>query len=297
MLVFKKDGSLIRLGERVGSGGEGTIYRTQEGCAKLYRSPEIASENLPKVIRLQSIYWQNVQRKEYQRVFERVLIPRDILFDRMGRFVGFLMPCLPKDGTIVLIDYLSHNHMKTLTHPWDMPTRAKIVGDIVGYVLLLHRLSVLPIDLNDQNIFIRFTGSRADVFFIDTDSYQVERIPARVIAGDIAPPEFFSGIHLASERSMVYVLAVIVHRIIMDGFSPFQFIRRTDISPFEIKKKGYSPLRISSLKPPRGYPPMRRLGALKDVIAAAISPNIYERPELSTFYAVVDKWITTVDNL
>jgi len=199
---------------------------------------------------------------------------------------------------MILVNYLSYRDMKRGIFPWDMPTRASIVRHIVSYVYMLSRIGVLPLDLNDQNIFLHIeNGAVVDVYFIDTDSYQVERVPARVIAGDIAPPEFFGGIHHATDKSMVYVLAVILHRIIMDGFSPFQFIRKTDISPFEVKKKGYSPLRHSQLRPPRGYPPMSRLGILKDILARSIDPEVSRRPTLDEFYASVEKWITSVEKL
>jgi len=297
VLVFKKDGTSLMLKDRIGGGGEGSIYITDEGCAKIYHKPSIASENLPKVVKLQSIYWQYAPKDDYKELFDHVLVPHHMLFDRLGRFVGFLMPCLPRDDNMVLISYLDYRQMKTTMFPWDMKTRSQIVFSIVGYVRDLRDIDILPIDLNDQNIFLHINGRRVDVFFIDTDSYQVERIPARVIAGDIAPPEFFGGMRLANEKSMVYVLAVIIHRIIMDGFSPFQFIRHKDISPFEVKRKGYSPLRYSELRPPKGYPPIKRLGVLKDILAHAIDPDVSKRPTLDTLYAYVDKWKNTVENL
>jgi hypothetical protein len=88
-----------------------------------------------------------------------------------------------------------------------------------------------------------------------------------------------------------------IHKIIMDGFSPFQFIRKTDISPFEIKKRGYSPLRYRKLKPPKGYPPIERLGILKDIIAGAIDPEPSKRPALDQLYASVVMWKSAVENL
>ncbi|UZN23717.1 hypothetical protein GM182_07665 [bacterium 3DAC] len=297
MQVFKKDGTSLMLKDRIGGGGEGSIYITDEGCAKIYHKPSVASENLPKVVKLQSIYWQYAQKDDYKELSAHVLVPHHMLFDRLGRFVGFLMPCLPRDDNMVLISYLDYRQMRAGMFPWDIKTRAHIVRNITRYVAQLHTVSVLPIDLNDQNIFLHIHADKVEVFFIDTDSYQVERIPARVIAGDIAPPEFFDGMHLADERSMVYVLAVIIHRIIMDGFSPFQFVRHKDISPFEVKRKGYSPLRYSELRPPKGYPPMERLGVLKDILARAIDPDVSRRPSLSVLYATVEKWITSVDKL
>jgi len=296
-MVFKKDGSMVVLGSSIGSGGEGIIYQTPQGCAKIYKSPSIASENLPKVVKLRSLYWQNRNRKEYKEVLSHVLVPHHLLFDRGGRFVGFLMSCLPDTDTMILVNYLSYTDMKRMVFPWDMKTRAEIVFRITSYVLALSGLSILPIDLNDQNIFIHISHSSPEVFFIDTDSYQVERVPARVIAGDIAPPEFFGGITLATEKSMVYVLSTIVHRIIMDGFSPFQFVRRSDISLFDVKRRGLSPLRHENLRPPKGYPPMGRLGALKDIIARSIDPDRRNRPTLLQFYKHVEMWKTSVENL
>ncbi len=296
-MIFKKDGAMVALGSSIGSGGEGVIYKTPEGCAKIYKSPSVASENLPKVVKLRSLYWQNRDRKEYVDVLSHVLVPHHLLFDRQGRFVGFLMPCLPDADTMILVNYLSYRDMRRKVFPWDMKTRAEIVSTITSYVLALSRLSILPIDLNDQNIFIHFTGSLPEVFFIDTDSYQVERVPARVIAGDIAPPEFFGGITLADEKSMVYVLATIIHRIIMDGFSPFQFVRRSDISLFDVKRRGLSPLRHENLRPPKGYPHMSRLGVLKDIIARSIDPEKKHRPTLLQFYKYVEMWKTSVENL
>lgn len=297
MLVFKRDGTMITLEEKIGSGGEGRIYRSAEGCVKIYHKPSTASENLPKIVRLQSLYWQQEPNPEYKNLFKYVLVPRHVLLDRLGRFVGFIMPCLPQTDNMVLISYLDYDGMKLKVFPWDLKTRSQIVYSIVRYTMMLNEIGILPIDLNDQNIFVHTGKTSVQVYFIDTDSYQVERIPARVIAGDIAPPEFFGGIHLADEKSMVYVLAVIVHRIIMDGFSPFQFVRRKDISPFDIKRRGYSPLRYSELKPPKGYPDMGRLGPLKDVIARAIDPLPEHRPGLNMFYAFVEKWKRFVENL
>jgi DNA-binding helix-hairpin-helix protein with protein kinase domain len=295
-MLYDEAGSPVVLDWKLGEGGEGSVWRVagRPGvCAKVYHNQLIARDNLPRVVMLR----QKAQDADGQtrKVFmEYVAMPTSLLFDGRGHFVGFTMPYKDVSRAYLLVEYLSTHLMRTLRPPWDMKTRAYFLLRLFKVVSLLMDAGILPLDLGDMNIYLWGKGSDVRLFLIDADSWQVDHIPARVVAGDVAPPELFGGFKKVDEKSLVYILAIQTHRVIMDGYSPFQFVRTDDISPFEARRLGLSPLRSPGLRPPPGYPDMTRLGPLVGVLGDAISPKPSDRPAFADIHRALRMWASGV---
>ncbi len=296
MILYDESGSRVVLEWKLGEGGEGSVWRVAgrpDICAKVYHSDVVARDNLPRVVLLQQK--ARASDGEARKVFmEYVAMPANLLFDGRGHFVGFTMPYKDISRAYLLVEYLSTHLMRTLRPPWDMATRAYFLLRLFKVVSLLMDVGILPLDLGDMNIYLWGKGRDVRLFLIDADSWQVDHVPARVVAGDVAPPELFGGFKRVDEKSLVYILAIQTHRVIMDGYSPFQFVRTDDISPFEVRRLGLSPLRNPGLRPPPGYPDMARLGPLRNVLAAALSPKPSDRPDFGGLHRALKMWASGI---
>ncbi|WP_038032608.1 hypothetical protein, partial [Thermonema rossianum] len=94
MQVYTANGTLLQLGEMLGSGGEGWIYEVNNHpartplVAKVFFSPEKAAQKEAKL----RYMIQNPPDSIEQNGHTFLAWPMDLLFNEQGQFTGFLMP-------------------------------------------------------------------------------------------------------------------------------------------------------------------------------------------------------------
>ncbi|MBR1647213.1 MAG: zinc-ribbon domain containing protein [Selenomonadaceae bacterium] len=151
----------IRLIEEVGSGGEGSVYKTDfDGyVAKIYK-PE-------KITRLRHEKLKLMLSKDIN--CEGVCFPLAMIHNQRNEFVGYLMRAASgKDlGKSVFMPML----LKKYFPKWNRVDTVQLCVTILKKIKYLHDRNVILGDINPYNILV---VSPTEVYFVDTDSYQVE---------------------------------------------------------------------------------------------------------------------------
>jgi hypothetical protein len=219
-----RDGSgrLIRLGEPLGAGGEGTVFTLRDDarfCAKIYHPHEALerSEKLRAMVASQPSW-----------LARRALSwPTDLLFRDEGpcAFAGFLMRAqrrmpelyrlLVPDERLQIAGFLTARDL------------CRLAAAVAGVVARIHREGHCVGDLKPANILVDPLSRR--VVWIDTDSFQVQdRTSRRVHRSAVVTPEYTAPELFAdpartprTPASDAFALAVLIHQILLGGAHPF----------------------------------------------------------------------------
>src|SRR6056297_1343494 len=243
-------------------GGEGTIYKMENSTdyiAKIFNSGKTAQKKAQKIDAVIELFKSiNKNNTNFQDIFENKLaMPRARLYSQKNKKLrGFLMNNFNPDKYILLQKYIDR-HGTEYKHKHSWLQRLNICMELIKSMRILHKLNFVLGDLNDQNFFIRKRDMK--VVFIDCDSYQLEYknkyYPLDAIKRDIIPPELRKNAMKGplTEKSDRYALGVKIYKILMNGFSPYQFSSNNfNQSKNEIIKKNLTPLLDDRLKlPPR----------------------------------------------
>ncbi|GAB1476456.1 hypothetical protein MASR2M70_12900 [Bacillota bacterium] len=218
--VYNPKGNIVVLSERVSEGGEGTIYLTDQPnlVAKIYHPDRLTQERYEKLslmismrINIQGVCW-----------------PKDMLFNNNKEFIGFIMQ---KARGEEMATTVFKPGKKGLRHMGDW-TRVDIVDltlCICHIFNKLHSYEILVGDVNARNILIYSTE---EVYFVDVDSFQIDKYPCAVGTEIFTAPEIFEkhkisgkpidySAFLRTKASEQYALASLIFQILMPGKSPF----------------------------------------------------------------------------
>lgn len=151
----------VRLIEEIGSGGEGCVYKTDWAgiVAKIYKRE--------KITRLRHEKLKLMLTKDIN--CEGVCFPLALLYNQYNEFVGYLMKSASgKDlGKSVFMPPL----LKRYFPRWTRMDTVQLCVTILKKLKYLHDRNVILGDINPYNILI---VSPTEVYFVDTDSWQVE---------------------------------------------------------------------------------------------------------------------------
>lgn len=200
----------VRLGKEIGKGGEGRIYETGTPyVAKIYARDCLTVRRREKIRRMLScsiscagICW-----------------PIAELSDKSGNFVGYLMP--RAQGQSLQIAVFSPRRLQRFFPHWKKVDLVILCITILEKIKYLHDHDILIGDLNDQNILV---VSATEVYFVDTDSYQIEGFPCPVGTPVYTAPEVqgqpFSSF-LRTKGNEAFAIATLLFRIMLPGKTPY----------------------------------------------------------------------------
>lgn len=209
--VYLYDGRQVRLVKKVGSGGEGTVYETdQDGVlCKIYHDDRLTKGTQRKIeimvtrcVSHPAICW-----------------PTEAVRDSQGVFRGFLMPRASGEplghGLFIPTVWLAR-------HPtWTRKESVHIAIRILEGIDCLHRMKILLGDINPMNILVKDANT---VFFVDCDSFQVEGFPCPVGSINFVAPEIqgqdFTRFLRTPEHEL-FAVATITFMMLMPGKPPY----------------------------------------------------------------------------
>lgn len=201
---------LLTLGNHLSAGGEGDIYEVGGNeVAKIYMP---ACNTSMKRDKLQLMLSRAVSHPG-------VCFPKAMLYNDREEFVGYLMT----RAKGYPLQYLLCNRAFLQQHfpQWKKIDLVKLCLTILKKIDFLHKMNIILGDINPNNILV---ASSSEVYFVDTDSYQVENYPCPVGTALFTAPEIMGRNYADFLRSMGnerFAVATLLFLIMMMGKSPY----------------------------------------------------------------------------
>lgn len=213
VLIAEREGvrKPVKLIDELSSGGEGTIYTTdlQGFVAKIYKSEKLDRARFEK---LSLMMTKSIN-------CEGVCFPLALLYNQQNEFVGYLMK---RASGKELQHCVFMPRLLTKYFPdWTKVDTVTLCVTILKKLKYLHDRNIILGDINPNNILV---VSPAEVYFVDTDSYQVEGFPCPVgtinyTAPEIQRKEYSSFLRtLGNER---FAVATLLFMIMLPGKPPY----------------------------------------------------------------------------
>lgn len=245
------DGAPLRLGDRLGKGGEGEVFAladVSDMAAKLYHAERAADREAKVAAMLAAVPGDD----------GLVAFPTAAITDGTGAFRGFVMHRV--DGAEPLHDLYAPGARRERFPEADYRFLLRVAANAARAVAAVHQAGHVIGDLNHSGFLIRPNGL---VAIIDADSFQVEAEGTihRCTVGvpEYTPPELqdvrLADVDRTAEHD-AFGLAVIIFQLLFFGRHPFSgVVPEGRITVPEAISQGafaYSVVRPGALKPPPG---------------------------------------------
>jgi len=303
MLVLRKtpDNSEIRLEKTGKSGGESEIYGivypnyrdAEKYAAKIYRNEKFANAKEDKILAMMNILKQRLNVVSMADFVEMFLaVPRARLYYADGSFAGFIMTSY-FDQQIISMEEFVEGKYRSYSEPNAWHAKIVVSSNLLRVCAVAHSLVMTLVDLNSRNLLVRKDGG---VILIDVDSAQLNTgtkvFEPDAVLQTIAAPEILNSEPITTKTDS-FALGIMLYRIFMMGFSPFQFIGndKDEREIGQIILACTSPLRDRSLRVPFGCPDLSILGPLEGIISRCIDPEPQKRPSLGEIHSVIEAMI------
>lgn len=203
-------GRRVTLTRQIAAGGEGIIYETDTGLiAKIYKKERLTKRRAEKIHALLGAGLD----------CPGVCCPVAPVTDAAGRFTGFLMPAAR--GTELQKSVFSPALLDKRFPGWTRRDSARLAVTILEKIQYLNAHGVIIGDINPMNILV---VSPEEVYFVDTDSYQIGAFPCPVGTVTFTAPERqgqpFSDF-LRTQADENFALATLLFMILLPGKAPY----------------------------------------------------------------------------
>ena len=208
-IVYTSHGP-IKLESKVAAGGEGIIYTTNTPyVAKIYKKENNTKRKYEKIKLMLS--------KEIE--CEGVCYPVAALYNSKKEFVGYMMP-KAKGKELQKSIFIKPLFQKNFPK-WKKRDTVELCITILEKIKYLHDRNIVMGDINPANILV---VSPKEVYFVDTDSYQVENFPCPVGTNNYTAPEIqrkrFSDF-LRTMGNENFAVATLLFMIMLPGKPPY----------------------------------------------------------------------------
>lgn len=233
-------------------GGEAEIFQISDQVAKIYHPQHRTAERRRK---LEIMIADPPDDPEKARGHASIAWPTELVFDRQGSFLGFLMPGIDTHVTRKLVDvYNVSSYPKGLT--W--ADLLLVARNLAVALAALHQKGYVVGDLNESNILV---APNDLITFVDCDSMQVRdgatgqvfRCP--VGKGEYSPAELqgvsFGTVNRTPE-SDAFALAVMISQLLLLGRHPFAGGSRPRVEDNILLQDSFL---LNGGQPPAGTPP------------------------------------------
>ena len=212
-LTAERNGNrkLLRLVSAGPSGGEGTIYTTSIPgiVAKIYKPEKL---NRAKFEKLSLMMTKSIN-------CEGVCFPLALLYNDKNEFVGYLMN--KAEGKELQRCVFIPQLLKKNFPGWTKVDTTTLCVTILRKLKYLHERNVILGDINPNNILV---VSPSQVYFVDTDSYQIEGFPCPVGTINYTAPEIQRKEYSSFLRTLgneYFAVATLLFMIMLPGKPPY----------------------------------------------------------------------------
>jgi len=210
-------GRPLRIGERLGKGGEGEVYALDDHpgqAIKFYTLADLASREAKIIAMVQA---QLAQQSKL------VSFPSAVVTDRQGRFAGFMMKLV--DGHHPIHHLYSILDRKSYFPAANYPFLVRAAANVARAIADVHSRHCVVGDINHSGLLV---SDKAVVALIDADSFQIsagnQRHLCVVGVPEYTPPEL-QRVQLSTiERTAnhdAFGLAVMIFQLLCLGRHPF----------------------------------------------------------------------------
>lgn len=229
MSLYTETGKALRLGEELGSGAEGTVFRlldTSDICIKVYSTDKPDVERRLAALRgLPPREWRGDHSEHVHVAWPLATVYQGTNGRR--ETVGFLMPLVEGVPLTRLFD--PSQRARALDQPtWR--TLCSIGARIARLFDRLHDVGVIVGDTSPSNVLVSRTGH---VTLIDCDATQFrdptnrEVHHATKVTADYAPPQILGGgtgnvTQVLDPTHDYFGLAVMITQLLMEGQHPYE---------------------------------------------------------------------------
>ena len=207
--VKTHNGDILLL-DKIAAGGEGVIYRTNTPyVAKIYNQEKITARKLKK---LELMLSKKVE-------CEGICYPVDIIYNQYNEFIGYLMP-VAKGKELqksIFITPLMRKNFPT----WKKRDLVELTVTILKKIKYLNDMNIIMGDINPMNILV---VSSKEVYFVDTDSYQIQDFPCPVGTVNYTAPEIQGKRFTDFLRTMGhenFAIATLLFMLMLPGKPPY----------------------------------------------------------------------------
>ncbi|MCR5307477.1 MAG: hypothetical protein K6E24_00585 [bacterium] len=206
-----KSNMAFYLGSPVGKGGEGTVYAIGKNLAcKIYSLSKLTRAKIEKIKLMISkpIYDQDI------------CWPIDLVMNSYNEIVGYTMPIAKG---FLLSKIQSRAFVQEYFPKWKKKDIVTLAYTIIQKFYYLHERNIIVGDINTRNIM--FT-SPTQVYFVDTDSYQIEGFPCPVGTNEFTCRELLEKGSKFSDCLRQwghenFSLAILIYVLFMNGKHPY----------------------------------------------------------------------------
>ncbi len=211
--VTDNEGNSHKLIKQIGrTGGEGSVYLTNTGLVcKIYKQDKITSFRYHKVKLL----------IENKIEIKNVSLPKYLAKNSKNEFVGYLMP--QARGYELKTSIFIPPLLRQKFPQWKRKELVKVSLNIAKTVKKLHSYNIILGDINPNNILV---NSPDEIYFIDTDSFQIEGYPCPV--GMIPYTRVKNhnkryDSYLRDKDDDLFALSTLIFQILMPGKLPYSY--------------------------------------------------------------------------
>tara|TARA_B100000963_G_scaffold279659_1_gene248128 strand:- start:10613 stop:13639 length:3027 start_codon:yes stop_codon:yes gene_type:complete len=230
-------GLKIKLTKMINKGGEGSIfefktlefakkseeYSAKTFLAKIYHKDQVNQARMDKV----NLFVQNRENIKVQGV----CFPISSLYNENNEFVGYTMKRAGdsfSQGAFPLKPYLFTKPIaEKYFSDWNRENLITLCINIVEKINTLHKLNILLGDINPNNILV---DKNANVYFIDTDSYQVENYPCPVGTATFTHPDILKESRTNNYKNFLrtneherFAVSTLIFMILLPGLVPYAY--------------------------------------------------------------------------
>ena len=200
----------LRLGSKLASGGEGTIYDLGDGTvAKLYHANKLTVGRRDKLEKMVATDLD----------CPGVCWPQELLYDLDGCFVGYRMQ--KARGLELQRCLFTRPALEKHFPAWKKIDTVRLCVTILEKICALHSRGIILGDINPLNILV---VSPEEVWFVDCDSYQIGGYPCpvgtvRFTAPEIQKKDFST--FLRTPGNEAFAVATLLFMLMLPGKSPY----------------------------------------------------------------------------
>ena len=222
-----KERRAVPLGKLLGEGAAGKVYALvgmPGSAAKLYHGEPECRRHEAKIEAMIASPPDLPPATHNGVQYPQISWPEAKLYDRGGKFIGFLMPEIDFNRSTSLVNLLqkSSRRIEKLSDYYGY--RVLVARNLASVFAELHRAGHHMIDMKPANL--RFYPSVSWMAVVDTDGFSITGKNGR-IAADVVSDEYIAGESWKKppgelgEQQDLFALAVIIFQLLNNGLHPF----------------------------------------------------------------------------